>query len=77
MAAAWLRIGGVDGHGTVGESVPVRVTGAPFDEQRLPGVRERQVPGCGQDLGGADVVPETHLRVGTTLRGKYVIVALG
>ena len=39
--------------------------------------RERQVPGCGQNLDGADLVPETHLRVvTTTLRGKYMVVAL-
>jgi hypothetical protein len=72
---AWLRIGSDAEHGTVGEPVPVRVTAVPFDEQRLPGVRERQVPGCGQDLDGADLVHDTHLPVGTTtLRDKYVVV---
>jgi hypothetical protein len=65
VAMAWLRSGGDTGHGTVGEPVPARVAGVPFDEQRLPGVRVRQVPGCGQDLDGTDLVHEARPPVGT------------
>jgi hypothetical protein len=76
VAVAWLRSGGDAGHGTVGGPVPARVAGVPFDEQRLPGVRVRQVPGCGQDLDGADLLHEAHLPVGpNALRDKDVVVA--
>jgi len=58
-----------------GKPVPVRVTGMPFGEQRLPGARERQIPGGGQNLGGADLAHDTHLPVGTTtLRDTYLVV---
>jgi hypothetical protein len=59
------------------EGLDTAVIRVPFDEQHLPGVRERQAPGWGK-LDGADLVRETHLPAGTTtLRDKYVVVVGG